>query len=549
MKFERDVAIPVSDGLSIQANVFRPDAGGQYPVVMAQGAYGKDVHFADQMPAQFEILTQIYPGISDDGSSGRYLRWEVVDPERWIPHGYVVIQVDSRGTGKSPGYMDPYSPREIQDYYDAIEWAAAQRWSNGKIGLLGVSYLAISQWRVAALQPPHLAAIIPWEGASDHYRDWSYHGGILSNAFIRGWYTNQLLRNQHGNGSAPWRDRETGDRTTGEPMSEDLLAGNRSDYLNDLLRHPLNDAWHIERSPDLSRVTVPVLSAGNWGGPGVHLRGNIEGWMRAGATEKWLSVHVGTHYESFYIPEYVDRQRKFFDHYLKGIDNGWGQEPRVRVVVRHPDRIEERTGDRFPLPGTRMVPFFLGQSGELSSAVSDEGEITFVAGSEGITFSTPPLENEQIFLGFVHAKLRVKSTAEDMDLFAVLRLFDPAGQEVVFTGAHEKAPVSRGWLRASHRELDAERSTPERPYLAHRRVQPLTPGHWYDVTVELWPTSIAVPKGYTLALSLMGRDFEFPSLPGRILHNDPHDRTVPADAQYSIAVGGERASCLMMPAI
>ena len=132
MIFEKDVAIVASDGLTLRANVFRPRAPGAYPVVMAHGSYGKDVHFSHAFKPQWEKLNRIYPGLCSEGSTGRFLRWETVDPERWVPDGYVVVQVDSRGTGKSPGYLDPFSPREIEDYRDAIEWAGVQPWSKAR---------------------------------------------------------------------------------------------------------------------------------------------------------------------------------------------------------------------------------------------------------------------------------------------------------------------------------------------------------------------------------------------------------------------------------
>ena len=165
--YEKDVAVQVSDGTVLRANVYRPDAEGRFPVVMAKGAYGKDVHFRDAFSDQWKRLKEIYPGLDTDGTSGRHLRWETVDPERWVPDGYVVITVQSRGTGSSPGYLDPYSPTETRDYADAIDWAGTQPWSNGKVGLLGVSYFATKQWQVAALQPKHLAAIVPWEGCCE----------------------------------------------------------------------------------------------------------------------------------------------------------------------------------------------------------------------------------------------------------------------------------------------------------------------------------------------------------------------------------------------
>jgi uncharacterized protein len=200
MIFEQDVPVTVSDGNVLRANVFRPEAAGSYPVVMAQGVYGKDVHFEDGFKPQWDQLVSSYPELCSHASTGRYLRWETADPERWVPDGFVIVQVDSRGTGKSPGYLDPRSPREIVDYYDAIEWAARQPWSNGKVGLLGISYYAVTQWRVATLRPPHLAAICPWEGYVDYYRDSTHHGGILSSGFANYWWPKQCLAVQHGNG-------------------------------------------------------------------------------------------------------------------------------------------------------------------------------------------------------------------------------------------------------------------------------------------------------------------------------------------------------------
>jgi len=172
--------------------------------------------------------------------------------------------------------------------------------------MLGVSYLAIKQWQVAALQPPHLAAICPWEGGCDLYRDWSHHGGIFSNLFPTAWWPRQVLPNQHGNGATHHLDRDTGRPTTGPALSEDLLSANRATHADDLLRHPLDDAWYRQRSPFLDNIKVPLFSAGNWGGAGLHLRGNVEGYLRAGSQQKWLDMHIGTHFESFYLPRYIE---------------------------------------------------------------------------------------------------------------------------------------------------------------------------------------------------------------------------------------------------
>ncbi|GAA1930999.1 CocE/NonD family hydrolase [Streptantibioticus ferralitis] len=183
MIIDRDVAVPIDDGAVLRADVFRPDITEPVPVIMTLGPYGKGVRYQDGYAPQWNWLLTTYPHILP-GSTREYMAWETADPETWVPWGYAVVRVDSRGAGRSPGRLDIMSPREVRDYYDAIEWAGTQPWSNGKVDLNGISYYAINQWLVASLQPPHLAAMIPWEGAADFYRDWARHGGIMSNAFL-----------------------------------------------------------------------------------------------------------------------------------------------------------------------------------------------------------------------------------------------------------------------------------------------------------------------------------------------------------------------------
>ena len=553
MIFEQDVAIPVSDGNVLRANVFRPDATGRFPVVMAQGVYGKDVHFEDGFKAQWDQLLSVYPDLDSNGSTGRYLRWETADPERWVPDGFVIIQIDSRGSGKSPGYLDPRSPREIVDYFDAIEWAALQPWSNGKIGLLGISYYAVTQWRVATLRPPHLAAICPWEGYVDYYRDSTHHGGILSSGFANYWWPKQCLAVQHGNGKTPHRDRVTGGLPTGDNSLTDIeLAANRTDYPADILRHGLDSAWWRERTPVLSRIDVPVFSAGNWGGPGMHLRGNIEGYLNVASKDKWLSLHTGKHWESFYLPQYVAAQKKFFNHFLRGEQNGWDREPSVKIVVRDPRGERLRTAEQFPLPATRTIRYHLDTRTRAlaSTRPIERGEIAYDALGPGVDFSSAPFAEDVEFTGFVSAHLWVTSSTADMDVFAILRAFDPDGKELIIDGAHEKSPVSRGWLRLSHRKIDPEKSNSLRTVHAHDEIQKVVPGEAYEITLEIWPTSIVLPKGYRLVLTLMGKDFEFPGIPGRILHNHPHDRDRDKFKGTNVIIsGGTYDSWLEMPSV
>jgi predicted acyl esterase len=553
MRVDKNIGIGVNDGTVLRANVYRPDGESRYPVLMSMGIYGKDVHFADAYGAQWDKLLALNPHVCADGSSGRYLRWEMIDPERWTAFGYAVVAIDSRGSGQSPGYLDPFSARETQDFYDCIEWAAAQAWSTGRVGLIGISYLAIKQWQVAALQPPSLAAICPWEGGCDLYRDWSHHGGILSNAFPTAWWPRQVLPNQHGNANTSHRDRDSGAQTTGRPLPAPILRCSRADHPRDLLEHPLRDAWYAERTPDLTRIEVPVLSAGNWGGAGLHLRGNIEGFVRARSHYKWLEMHSGTHFESFYAAPYIARQRAFFDCFLKEETNGWANEPRVRLEIRRPEGPSEmRTAGEWPLPDTQWTKYHLVASTRSLSlrAPEDVSSASYDAGRARIDFVTDPFTEETEFTGPVAARLWMSSSTIDLDLFVSIRMLDPANEEVVFTGASDFTPVARGWLRASHRKRDEEMSRPYRPFLSHEEVEPLEPGKTYPLDVEIWPTSIVFPAGYRMKLTIGGTDLELGGVPGRILHNDPQDRP---DSIYGgdnkIVTGPRQDSYIIMPRI
>ena len=420
------------------------------------------------------------------------------------------------------------------------------------VGLIGISYLSIKQWQVAALQPLHLAAICPWEGGCDLYRDWSHHGGIFSHLFPTAWWPRQVLPNQHGNGSTHHRDRETGSTTTGAALSEDLLQANRANHPDDLLHHPLDDAWYRQRSPDLGRIAVPVFSAGNWGGAGLHLRGNVEGFLRAGSQEKWLDMHIGTHFESFYLPAYVERQKRFFGHFLKGEATGWDREPMIRLEIRSPEGVVPRHETEWPLARTEWQRHYLDAAtcALARTAPSAPATASFLASGEGVTFFTESFSEPTEFTGPVVARLWISSSTTDADIFASLRLFAPDGREIVFAGASDTEPVTRGWLRASHRKLDTAMSTDFRPYHSHDEIQKLEPGKAYPLDVEIWPTSIVCPPGYRLALTIQGRDYEAPGVSGRILHNSEIDRPRGEfDGRTSILTGPNYESYLLLPHI
>jgi len=573
MSIDWDVPITMDDGLVLRGDVFRPIAEGRYPVLMTYGPYGKGVAFQEGYKTSWEIMCRENPDAVAN-TSNLYQNWEVVDPEKWVPDGYVCLRVDSRGAGRSPGYLCHNNDREQKDYHDCIEWAAVQPWSTGKIGLNGISYYAANQWRAAATQPPHLEAICVWEGWHDNYRDGNRHGGILC-SFRKNWQDMQVKTVQHGVGSNGRKSPVTGEWACGPAtLTNEELVKNRENMAAQLLAHEWDGPYYRERSADLSRVKVPLLSTANWGGHGLHLRGNLEGYVGAASEHKWLEAHGGSHWAPFYTDYGVNMQKKFFDFFLKGAQNGWDKEPKVRLQVRHPgEQFVERHEKEWPLARTQWTHFYLDPEGmKLSSTpptpASDNGAkpatITYDAMGEGVTFSTPPLEQATELTGPSALKLWLSSSTADADVFAVLRVFAPDGTEVVFQGALDPhTPISLGWLRASHRKLDAKRSLPYRPFHTHDEDQPLTPGQPVELDVEIWATCIVIPTGYRLALTLRGRDYEWdgPAATlsnmkhpmkgcGPFVHDDPADRPPEVfGGKVTLHFGAARAAHVLLPVI
>jgi predicted acyl esterase len=511
IQIDWDVPVEMDDGLILRADVFRPVEERQYPVILTYGPYAKFLSFQEGYPDQWRIMCEEHPDVPAD-STNKHQAWEVVDPEKWVPYGYVCVRVDSRGAGRSPGYIQHFSPRETKDFYDCIEWAGTQSWSNGKVGLNGISYYAMNQWAVAALKPPHLAAICPWEGAADWYRDSTHHGGIHTPWWGK-WYENQVKNVQYGLGDRGRKHVVTGLNVSGEEnLSDEELERNRVDFGEEIRSHPLIDDYFKERIPDFSKIDVPLLSSGNWGGHGLHLRGNTEGYVRCASKQKWLELHGLEHWTHFYTDYGRELQLRFFDHFLKGEDNGWDKEPPVLLNVRHVDgTFVLRKENEWPISRTQWTKLYLDPAGRTLSLdpVDREEAIAYKALTESVTFSMV-LDRELEITGPAASKLFVSSSTEDADIFLVVRVFDPDGKEVTFQGALDPhSPIAHGWLRASHRKLDPVVSTEFRPFHSHDERQALTPGQVYELDVEIWPTCLVIPAGYTLALTVQGKDYHY----------------------------------------
>ena len=566
MRIERDVPIRMDDGLVLGCDVYRPEGEGRFPVILSYGPYAKGLAFQDGYPSAWQRMVAEHPDVAC-GSTNKYQNWEVVDPEKWVPDGYACVRVDSRGAGRSAGHIDHFSPRETKDFYLCIEWAGVQPWASGKVGLNGISYYGINQWHVASLRPPHLAAMCIWEGAADWYRDMTHHGGILS-TFWANWYDMQVKTVQHGLGERGPRSRVTGELVCGdETLTDRELQRNRCDFGDDILAHPLDDDYHKGRSPDWDKISVPFLSAANWGGQGLHPRGNFEGFVRAASKEKWLEAHGIEHWTHFYTDYGVGLQKRFFAYYLKGEKNGWDRQAHVQLQVRHIDRFVERHEDEWPIARTRWTKFHLDPAAHalVSESPGSAASVSYDAFGDGATFISAPLGHETEITGPLAARLFVSSSTTDADLFLVFRVFSPDMREVVFMGAIDPhTPVAQGWLRASHRKLDPKLTTEYRPYHTHDELQPLKPGEVVRLDVEIWPTSIVVPAGHRLALTVRGKDYEWQKSTGAklsnfknelrgcgpFLHDDPRDRPAAVfGGRVTIHAGPGRESCVVVPVV
>jgi predicted acyl esterase len=498
---ERDVAVKMRDGVTIYVDVFRPADEKPAAPLVAWGPYGKHspTNYAKQFPSA---------GV-DTSTLSKYTGFEAPDPIYWTQRGYAVINADPRGTWFSEGTATFLSPEEALDIYDLIEWAGTQPWSNGKVGLAGVSYLASCQYLVAALNPPHLAAINPWEGWSDFYREVARHGGIPETEF---W------------GYLPSRWGRS--KTTIEDLKRETDE------------HPLLDAFWRSKVADFSKITVPAYVVASWTDQGLHTRGTLEVYKGISSRDKWLEVHGRKKWAYYYEPQSVARQLAFFDRFLKGKDTevaGW---PKVRLEVRQRYYAGvERREREWPIARTRYTKLDLQSSqryvstDKASRAVFDWrfAERTDVIG---------------------HAKLKLWMTspeADDMDVFVALQKLDAQGRVVPFAyfAQFEDGPVALGWLRASHRELDVSRSTEYQPVLAHQRSRKLAPGEEVALEIEIWPSGTRFEAGESLRLVVQGTDI---CTHPRPCVQDLHEASVNR-GEHVILAGGRYDSHLLVPIV
>ena len=545
MIVEKDVKIPLRDGGYLYADIFRPDtATEKFPAIANITVYNKDKLWIP--PADLEE------------EANPYMNWEAANPLWWVPRGYVCVRIDSRGTGKSPGRCEPSSYQESIDFYDCIEWLAKQDWCSGNLGTLGISYHAACQWRLANLNPPSLKAIIPWEGRADQYRDQAYHGGIFSMGFLGNWVNQHMARHLLG------RTR----KYNPDSFSPDMLW--------QYLTHDLDSEWWRMCSARWDEIKVPVYTVGNWGGWGLHLRGNTEAYLCAASKQKKLRIHTGDHFRPFHSNEGKVDQLRFFDYWLKGMQNGIMDEPPIKLEIRTGGSKKPyafRFENEWPLARTQWTKMYFSIEKErspeethtegrlVSEPMTTARKISYSGsnpnkagigsgssapgiGRSGVSFVTDPMLKDTEITGPLMANVWVSSTAEDMDVMVTLRNIDPDGNEVFELGQQGQPVVlTKGWLRASHRKLDTAKSLPYRPYHAHNERLWLEPDVPVECQIEIISTCIVLKKGHQLRVDIHAQD-SAGSGNFTHFHADYNEEAI-----HTFHAGGNMNSYLLLPII
>lgn len=488
-----DVAVPMRDGIRLRVNVFRPDDDRQHPVLLCAHPYGKDdIPLHHKTRHGYRPSPQYHLMRSAPLTHSAWTSWEGPDPARWVAKGYVVVNADLRGWGTSEGEPHIFSRQEGLDIHDLIEWAAVQPWSTGRVGMTGVSYLAISQWMAAATRPPHLTAICPWEGLTDLYRDFARPGGILETGFLTVWGT-IMKQISHG----------------------------KIDLRGDVRQRPLFDDWYAADTPDIEAIDVPALVCGSFSDHNLHSRGSFEGFRRIGSTQKWLYTHRRPKWQTYYSDEGFDAQTQFFDHFLRDENTGITEQPPVRVEIAE-DRTtvaEVRYIADWPPPDTewrtlRCRAGHTSKTGSLHDTRPDEpegpkDESVLLHGRNGRASFSYRFTKDTNIVGPMLLSLTLSvHGADDFPVLAGVRKFRD-GKEVTFEGSYgfQGDLVTHGMLLASHRTQDPEQSLPFLPFHPNTRHEPLAEGEKVTLQIGLLPSATLFRAGDEIRLDIQGHWF------------------------------------------
>ncbi len=464
--FEKDVPVTLRDGTVIYADVFRPVDEEQHPAIMAWSPYGKEIggQWLDDVPGRSGV---------PQGAVSDLEKFEGPDPAYWVAHGYAIINPDSRGAYESEGNLNYWGSEMAKDGADTIEWIAAQPWSNGKVGMSGNSYLTVSQWFIAAEKPEHLTAIAPWEGFSDHFRETANRGGIPNPVFPEVIF--ESLASRH------------------------LLE----DQPRMVVEYPFMNAYWEDKKAKLEHISIPAYVVASYTND-VHTHGTFEGYQKIASSEKWLRVHDTNEWFDYYDPAHVEDLRKFFDHYLKGEDNGWEKTPPIRLSVLDPghEDIVDRLEKTWPLEGTIYKKLYLQDTGTLGSPLPEEQMISYDAALPHGTSFRVKFDEDTELTGYMKLHMYVEAEgSDDMDLAVSVQKLDKEGNPIPdrMTG---RPICAYGYLRVSQRALDEEKSKSYDPVLKNESEEKLSAGEIVPVDIAIWPMGMKYHKGESLLLTV-----------------------------------------------
>jgi predicted acyl esterase len=466
---EQDVPVKMRDGVTIYVDIFRPENETNIPALVSWSFYGKR---PGEAMSEWQIM-----GVAP-GTVSKLAKFESPDPLYWCYRGYAVANADPRGVGYSEGDISLFGSQDARDGYDFIEWLAEQWWCNGKVGMSGNSAVAMTQWRVAAQCPPHLACIAPWEGTSDIYGESIYEGGIPALTF-----NEYIVGSLSGNGYV-----------------DDAVENGK--------KYPLMNAYWADKIPDFSKIRIPVYATACWNH--FHLHGAFEGFRKVKSTKKWMRAHRDFEWPDGYDLNNLKELNDFFDRYLKDIHNCWESTPRVRLEVQ--DALEfnyqtNRPEESFPLRRTEYKKLYLdaGNNALSFSEVSQESSFTY-DGNDGVANFDICFEEDTEITGYMKLRMWVASESHnEMDLFVSIQKLGTDGEWLPVSVLGEPHPGAWGKLRVSHRALDEGKSKHFQPKLSHLKEEKLAPSEIVPVEIEINPHSRIWHAGQSLRVQVAGR--------------------------------------------
>ncbi|CAG7564486.1 unnamed protein product [Fusarium equiseti] len=532
---EHDVAFKMRDGVTLYADIYRPpNSDESVPAIICWSPFGKKFNGLMSL----ELMVPWNLGIPPKTLSGLE-KFEAPDPNDWVPRGYAIVNIDSRGSGDSEGTMVIMGTQEAEDGYDTIESIAKLPWCNGSVGLAGNSHLAIVQWFIAALRPPSLKAIAPWEGCGDLYREQFARGGIYAGDLFDKLIVKYML--QGHNGIESFREM--------------------------FKEHPLANDWWNDKRPDMKKINIPTYITGTWTNT-MHGMGAIRGWLEVDTPHKWLRWHPWQEWYDIWgneqaNPELLD----FFDYFLKGKKNGWDSTPQVRMAVlrfgkKEPQSYENIVEEDFPIPRTDYKKMYFTPEGQLSlEKPTESATISYRSETDDRVSFTYKFEKTTRLVGMPKATVFMSCPDHnDMDVYVLLEKLDANGEvmlnlNIPWKGipkqsfeemdAKEKIEVviyrgPMGVLRASHREIDENKSMhPHWPFHPHEIEEKINPGDVVRLDIGIWAMGIEYEAGESIRAVVCGRNLGVSNF-GSLEHNDNK-------GTHNVFCGGENASHVILP--